>query len=187
MRWIPFAILVYVLILVQTTVGRVLMVERLAIGTVGPDLLAPLVVFIALYVRRATDAMIAACVLGFALDLTTAGGSGSDAVVGPMPILYALGARALFEVREAFFRQRILTKIFLTLSFCLFTHFLWVTVQSLLAHRVTAWSEYGLMLVQASAVSAYSAVLAPMLIWVFEKGQRWIVLIPAGRSRRLRR
>ena len=184
MRWIPFVILAYVLIVVQTTVGRLLMIESGAVGTIGPDLLAPLVVFIALYARRPTDTMIAACILGFALDLTTAGGSGSGAVVGPMPIVYALCARALFEVREAFFRDRILTRAFLTLLFCLFAHTLWVTAQSLLAYRVTTWSEYGGMLVQAMVGAGYSAVLAPALIWAFEKGRRWIILVPASRSRR---
>lgn len=187
MRWILFAIVTYILIVVQTTVGRILTLEMRAIGTIVPDLIASLAVFIALYAREATDAMIAGVVLGFALDLTTAGGSGSTAVVGPMAIIYAFAARGLFTVREAFFRERIFTRMLMTLLFCLLTHGLWVTAQSLLGGGSTTWSEYRGMLLQAVMVSVYSALLGPVLIWFFAKKQRWMIRPSPGLWRRTRR
>ncbi|MCK4277401.1 MAG: hypothetical protein KAX78_12855, partial [Phycisphaerae bacterium] len=79
MRWIPFVIFAYILILLQTTVAGLLVISPGAIGPVGPDLMAILAVFVALNVRRAADAMIAGWILGLALDLT-AGGVGGGAV-----------------------------------------------------------------------------------------------------------
>ena len=184
MRWIFFLILSYVMILIQTSAGRILTFDTHWFGTIGPDLLAPLAVFTALYVRRTTDVMIVACILGFALDLTTAGSSGSAAVIGPMVIAYALAARGLLGVREAFFRDRPLTQMLLTFLFCLFAHCLWVTLQSILGYDFATFSEYGRMLVQAVGISCYSGILGPILLSLFIKGRRWLIAAPAGRSRR---
>ena len=37
MRWIPFLILAYVVVLAQTTLGRVLVFTTQAVGSIGPD------------------------------------------------------------------------------------------------------------------------------------------------------
>jgi len=187
MRWVFFAILVWVLVLIQTTIGKVLTFETRAIGTVGPDLLAAVAVFIALYVRGSADVMIAACVLGFVLDIASAGGPGSAAVIGPMPIAYCLAARMLFEIREAFFRQSIPAQVFLSLLFCLTAHGLWVTGQSILAAGAMTWSEYGRMLCQAAAVSCYTAALTPLVFWLLAKLRRRLIPVSAEMSRRGRR
>jgi len=186
MRWILFVILAWLLIVVQTSVGGVLGVDFFSIGVIVPDLLAPLAVFAALYVRSVTDAMLAACVLGFALDLTTAGAGAATTVVGPMAITYALAARGLFQVREAFFRQRVGTRMLLTALFCLVAHGLWVTIQSLLAYKFTTWGEYGRMVLQAAGISGYSALLAPLELWAFCKAQSYLLAVPPGRFRRRR-
>ncbi len=167
--------------------GRVLAFEHISPGTIAPDLLAGVAVFVALYVRRPIDAVIAACVLGFALDLTTTGAGGLAGVIGPMPIAYVLGTAALVAVREAFFAERISTRMLLTLAFCLFAHWFWVTLQSLLAHEVSSWSEYGRMLMQVIGVSVYSALLAPVIMWLLDKVRGWILAAPISLSRRSRR
>ena len=59
MRWIPFVILAYAIVLLQTTVGRVLVFSTVSAGTIGPDLTALLAVFIAFHVRGWADAMLA--------------------------------------------------------------------------------------------------------------------------------
>ena len=92
MRWVFFLILTWIILIVQTTVGRLITFDTSVIGAIGPDLLAPLAVFVALYARQRRDAMLAGCVLGFALDLGAAGGPDAGAVVGVMPIAYALAA-----------------------------------------------------------------------------------------------
>jgi len=187
MRWVFFLILMWLLTLVQTSVVGVLGVDLFGAGVIVPDLLGPLAVFVALYVRSVTDAMLAACALGFALDLTTAGTGASATVVGPMAITYALAARGLFRVREAFFRQRLGTRMLLTLLFCLVAHGLWVTAQSLLAYGSTTWGEYARMLGQAAGISAYSALLAPLELWALCNSRNWLLAAPPSRSRRARR
>ena len=186
MRWIPLAILAWLLVVVQTTVGRLLAFELSSVGAVGPDLLAPLAVFVALRVQTPTDAMLAGCLLGFLLDLTTAGGVGSAAVVGVMPLTYALATRLLFGVREAFFRQRIGTQMLMTLMFCLISHGLWVTIQSALAYGSVSWSTYGATLVQAGAIACYSAVLAPEMFWGIGRRRKWLIPRQAERDRTTR-
>lgn len=187
MRWIFFLVLAWLLTAVQSTVGGVLSIELGSIGTIAPDMLASLAVFAALYVRRATDAMLAAFVLGLALDLTTSGAGGAAAVVGPMAIGYALAAKVVFELGEAFFRQRASTRIFMTGVFCIIAHVIWVTAQLLLAYKLAAWSDYGRMLLQAVGISAYSAVVAPFLIWVFVRFHGLLLSVPIASSRRRRR
>ena len=60
MRWVPLAILAYLVLLAQTTVGRVLAFDWPAVGTIGPDLLAMVAVYGALHARLRADAMLAA-------------------------------------------------------------------------------------------------------------------------------
>ena len=184
MHWVRFVILSILLLLVQTTLGRALMFNAAAIGPVGPDLVAVLAAFVALSVRTQSDAVIACWLLGLMVDLATAGGAGSTTVVGPMALAYALGAWILFRVREGFFRDRATTRAVLTLVFCGLSHVLWVTAQSLLAGGGLTWSAYGGLLVQAGAVAAYSAVLAPLIFWGLWRIRKWIMPAPAGRGGR---
>ena len=51
MRWVPLAILIYGLVLVQTSLGGLLRIDRLGgIGPVGPLLLAIFVMFLEIFV-----------------------------------------------------------------------------------------------------------------------------------------
>lgn len=184
MRWIPFIILAYLLVLVQTTVGKVLTFTSFSIGTVGPDLPALVAVFVALHVRSRADVMLAAWLLGLGLDLTAGGGPGGSAAIGPMPIAYALAAACLYQVREAFFRERALTQGLLAMGFCILAHGTWVTLQSLLAIRAMTWSAYGRVLMQAAALAVYTAALMPLAHWGLWRYQRWFITPPAGRRRR---
>lgn len=177
MRWIAFAILGYVMILAQTSLGQVLCF-RSSLGVVAPDFLAAVAVFLALHVRDPADLMIAAWTLGFALDLTT----GAVPAVGPMALAYLAGARLLYGLREALFRDRLATQVLATLLFCTFAHFLWITAQSALGGHF-AWREYGRLLGEMLAVAAYSAVLAPLVFWLLGKVKRLVIPVPTGRGR----
>jgi len=186
MRWIVLVLLIWLVVLVQTTLGRLATIEVAGVGTVGPDLLAGLAVFVALYARRATDAMIAAAAMGFALDLSTAGAGGSLTVVGPMAIAYAAAARGVFAVREAFFRDRLSTRAVLTLALCLVAHGLWVTMQAVLARGAASWGEYVRMLAEAGLISLYSALVATATLSLFARLGDWLLVAPPTRARRTR-
>jgi hypothetical protein len=183
MRWVFFLILTWVLLIVQTTVGGFITLDTSAIGPIGPDLLAPLGVFVALYARQGIDAVLAASLLGFALDLGTGGGPGSGAVVGVMPIAYALAAWGLFSFRDAFFRGHVLTRALLTFLFCLVVHFAWVTLQSLLGWN---WSGYWAILAQVVGLAIYTGVLAPGAMFLLDRARRWLIRPSMGRSRQRR-
>jgi rod shape-determining protein MreD len=184
MRWIPFLILAYLVVLLQTTAGQFLTIKTAGIGSIGPDLTALVAVFVAFYARNWVDAVLAAWALGLAIDLTAAGGPGAVTVVGPMSIAYCVATGLLFRVREAFFRERALTQALLAWAFCLLAHGLWVTAQSLLAAGEMTWRGYGQTLLQAAALACYTAVLMPMVHFALSKCQRWFLPAPVGPGRR---
>lgn len=184
MRWVPFAILGYLVLLAQTSVVRILTFEAGSLGAVGPDLVAVVALFAALNARSWQDAMLAAWCLGLGVDLTTSGGTGGVTVVGPMAVGYALAALAVNRMREAFFREWLVTQALTGLLFCLLAHGLWVTWQSLLAGDNMTWARYGHLLVQAGLLSAYTAALAPVVHLVLNRVSGWLVPTSAGRAAR---
>jgi cell shape-determining protein MreD len=188
MRWIPFIVLIYLVLAVQTTLGAVLTFSAGSLGRVGPDWMAVLVVFVALHTRSGADAAIGAWVAGLAVDLATAGGTGAITVVGPMPIAYVLGAAVVFRMREAFFRERAVPQAMLGFIFCLIAHWTWLTLQSFLARGAgTTWSVYGGRLLQGAALGVYTAVLTPIGHLGLTRIRGWIIAAPLGRARRRRR
>ena len=186
MRWIPFIIMAYAVLLVQSTFGGLLAITFRSVGAVGPDMAAALAVFAALYVRSSLDAMIAGWVLGFFVDLLAGGPTGVLSPVGPMSMSYALASGVAFGLRDAFFRERPSARFMLTLVFCLIAHGTWVTVQTILASSVMTWGDYGRMLLQAGLLSAYSALLAPVLCVLFDRTRGLLIIAPSGRGRRYR-
>lgn len=179
MRWVPFVILVYVVVLVQTTVGKVLTFQRTAWGAVGPDLAAIVAVYLALHLRDGLDLGIATWTLGLAVDLTTGGPA-----VGPMALAYLLAGALVLQLREAVFRERAAVQMLLALVFCVVAHGLWVTVESLwLAPAQRSWAQYMQTLRQAFALAAYTAVLMPLGHWALARIERLLIAPQSGRSR----
>ncbi len=187
MRWIPFILIAYMVVLLQTSVTGLLMFSAGSIGSVGPDLLAMLAVFVAITARQSVEVMLAAWVLGFAADLTAGGGAGAVTAIGPMSISYVLAAGMVFQVREAFFRERTFTKVMLVLAFCLLAHPMWVTLQTLRSIGAMSWGDYGRLLLQALLLSAYTAVLAPFAFFVFSRMGGLILASQSSRQRRSHR
>jgi hypothetical protein len=184
MRWSVFLVLAYLTLAVQTTLVQWLRLDAGAAGTVQPDLLAVLAVFVALFARSSLDAMLSSMALGLAVDLT-AGEITRGFAVGVMPVAYALAAGAVYRLKEAFFRDRVSTRFALTLVFCLLAHPLWVTVQAALDWRRNTWGGLGLTLLQAVLLSLYTAVLAPALLWILARAEGLVWGgQPAGRGRR---
>ena len=180
MRWIIFIIIAYLTIVVQTSLGDLLSCNFGSMGRVSPDFVAMLAVFVAVNVRSGTDAVLAGTILGWGMDLA----SGGATVVGPMPLAYALASMTVYRVRGAFFRDRILSRAMLALGFCLLAYPIWVTLQTLFNYGSVAAGDYGKMLLQAISRSVYTALLMPIAYLIFEKVHRWLMVAPAGRSRR---
>lgn len=183
MRWVFFCILAAAFMLVQITLVRVVVVRTDQFGLVGPDLLVLLAVTIAVSVRSSLDAMLAAWVLGFLLDITTSGGPGGQTVIGPMAISYTVAAFFIFRIREAFFRERWSIQALFAAVFCLATQWLWLTAQSLLTGDV-GMSAYLAMLFKAVLVSLYTGLamilLSPVVSWC----NQLLIVTPKGRTRR---
>ena len=187
MRWIPFLILTYAVVLVETSVGWVLFIDISSLGAVGADLAAMVAVFVALHARGAADAMLAAWTLGLAADLTCGGGVGAVTVLGPMSIAYCLAAGLLWRAREAFFRERALTQAMLAFAFVALAHGMWATAQAVLAPGHVTLGDYGRTLLQVLAVACCTAVLMPLAHYVLRKCQRVFLVAAAGPARRMRR
>jgi rod shape-determining protein MreD len=187
MRWIPFLILAYAVVLVETSVGWLLFIDTSSLGAVGPDLAAMVAVFVAFYARGASDAMLAAWILGLAVDLTCGGGIGSPTVVGPMSIAYCLAAGLLWRMREAFFRERALTQAILAFAFVAIAHGIWATAQAILAPGHVGLGDYGRTLLQVLAVAGATAVLMPLAHYVLRRCQRFFLVSAVGPGRRMRR
>ncbi|MFP4354590.1 MAG: hypothetical protein ACLFUJ_05640 [Phycisphaerae bacterium] len=181
MRWILVILLAYAALLLQISLVGLMTIDTESVGAIRPDLLAVVAVFLALNGRGLTDVMIAGWILGLGVDLTVTGGTGTTTVVGPMPIAYSLAAGLIFQIREAFFREWFLTKLILTLLFCLLSHGIWITWQSLAASEVMNWSAYGDLIVQMLLLSLYSALVAPLVQLLL--GPLRKVIVPAGPGR----
>ncbi len=177
MRWIYFILLALVALLIQTTVGQVLWF-RTSLGWIGPVFPATVAVFVALYARSATDAALAGWTLGFGLELTLSGGG-----MGLWALLYAAAAAGIYRIREGFFRERVVTQMFLGFLFCVFVHELWVTYDVLVAAPAGGGLAHKAAL-QALGVSAYTAVLTPLIFVPLRRVERLIVAAPSGRDRR---
>ena len=179
MRWVPFLILVYAVLLVQTTLGKLMTFQRTAWGTVGPDLAAIVAVFLALRLREGVDLALATWTLGLAVDLTTVGPA-----VGPMALAYVAAGAAIWKLREAVFRERPGAQMILALVFCVLAHGLWVTIESImLPASERSWAHYGRLLKQAFALGLYTAALMPLGHWALRKVERFLIAPLSGRSR----
>ncbi len=183
MRWAQFVILVFLLVVLQTTLCSVVQFKTGSTGSIRPDLLAMAAVFVALAAPNVASVMMAAWVLGFAVDLTAATSGGAPAAVGPMALAYALGGWMIFKMREAVFSQHIITQAMLALVFCLLAHLTWVTVQAALGG---AWGSYSQLARQAIGVSLYTAVLMPVGYRLLSAVQGVFIDVPVRRTRRSR-
>jgi rod shape-determining protein MreD len=186
MRWPGFLIVAYLVVLIQTTLGRILTVDDFPLGAVGPDFMVLLAVFIALNARSVTEAMLGGWVLGLLVDLTTAGGAGLATRVGPMAVIYCGAVWVVYRLREAFFRDRALPQMVLAAIFCLLAHVLWCTVQSLLGIETMTLGAYGRMMLQASLNAVYTALLMPLAYVLLSAIRNWMLLPPPSRVGRPR-
>jgi len=174
MRWVYFLILTLLGVIGQTTVVQMLWF-RTPVGWIGPEILAAVAVFVALRVRATTDAALAGWTLGFAVDLTLSGTG-----MGLLGLLYAAATAGLHRIREGFFGERAITHMVLTFLFCSFVYQLWILYDGLIG----AGSPGGRGALQALGLSAYTAILAPLVCGALKPISRFLLAVPAGRSKR---
>ncbi|MFP4053564.1 MAG: rod shape-determining protein MreD [Phycisphaerae bacterium] len=158
MHWIPFLIASFVVAAIQQSLGRVW-----TFGHVGPDLLAILSMLAALRARTATQAALAAWVLGLLADLTTASGPAGATVIGPMSVGYVVAATGVFRVREMFFAEHPLAQLFLAGAFCAVSHTIWIIAQMLLGPVPLTLPDFVQTMGNMLGIALYTAVVAMVL------------------------
>ncbi|HHH76591.1 MAG TPA: hypothetical protein ENL03_06170 [Phycisphaerae bacterium] len=186
MRWGLFIILAWLVILMQITILGLIRIPIESLGVIMPDLMAGLAVFVVLRGKRLANVLIAVWILGLIVDLTNSSGAGQETVLGPMPIAYVLSAWIIFQAREVFFREWIITQVLLAFAFTLLAHLVWVTWQCLAARDATTWQDFGHLIVQAGLLAAYTAVITPVMYMLLKPCQRFIFADQSGRSSRRR-
>ena len=184
MRWILVILLAYVALLLQISLVNLITVNTASVGTIKPDLALTVALFFALYGRTLPDVMIAAWILGLGLDLTHTGGAGTTTAVGPMAVAYALSAALVYQIREAFFREWVLTHMLLGLLMCLTAHMIWISWQSVRASDTMSWPAYGELVIEALLLSVYTALLAPVVHFALSPLRRLAIPASVGRSGR---
>ena len=181
MHWIPFLIAAFVTAAVQQSLGRVW-----TFGHIGPDLLAILGMLAALRARTATQATLAAWVLGLLADLTTASGPAGASVIGPMSVGYVVAAAMVFRVRDMFFAEHPLAQLFLAGGFCVVSHTLWISAQTLLGPVPLTLPDFVQAMGHMLGIALYTAVVA-MVLSLPLRYLGGLLGMPASRAMRRRR
>ena len=186
MRWAPLAIFMYIICLLQMTLTKTITFETLGVGPFGPDFMVCLAVFVAFWARSSTDAMVAGTIMGLLMDLTTAGGMQAPTLVGPMGIAYCISVSLVFRVREAFFRDRVFPQILICTMFCLLSHFIWITIQTIFC-GTGGFKAYMNSLLLVLLSSVYTGLIAPIWLYILLKVRGVIFESISSRGARSRR
>lgn len=113
MRWFPFALLIGVLLVLQSVVA-----PRLEVFGARPDWVLVVVVFLAMHATP-RDAILGSWVIGLCADLMTI------ERLGLLAVSYAIAAMAIASVRDYLFRRRAVTQFVATLLMCLLVRLAW--------------------------------------------------------------
>ncbi len=159
MHWIAFAILLYIVTVLQTTVA-----PFIAVHTIRPDLMVIVAVHYAL-LARAHDALIACWLAGLAIDLTGLSYQ-THSNVGVHAFSLGLLALVIVNVRELTFRESAVTQLVLTfaaklaLAMLVGLHGLWA---------IGAWDRLDEIVSMAVWAAVYTAILAPYGHWILRR------------------
>lgn len=159
MRWIAFAILIYLVLVLQTAVAPLL-----AMHTVWPDFMVVTAVWFAL-MARAPDAMLACWFIGLAMDLAGLSYQGHSNV-GAHALALGLLSIAIVKVRDFTFRESVASQLFYTfftkLGLCALVglHMLYV---------VGELGRFGEVMARGLYEAVYTAALAPYGHWLLRQ------------------
>jgi rod shape-determining protein MreD len=171
MKWVPFAILAIVTIVLQTTIVN----QVLDIGDVYPDWMFILAVHYALH-GTWPDAAIAAWILGLLVDLQSVDPTRTG-TIGLFAFCYGLAACVILRVRRALFREHFVTHIVVTfvMTFCVqfvvWMYFAWRA-------DTKSAGDIASALTMSLLTAAYTGFCAPYLHWVLLRMRRWTGLMP---------
>ncbi len=174
MRISYILLLAIVATLTQTVATHALWFSS-SVGWIGPILPACVAVCMALYSRSAVDAALAGWILGFALELPLAGET-----MGVLSLLFAAGGATIYTMRDAFFRDRVITQAMLGFLFCL-----GIFEISVLYSRVAlpgSARSMGAAALQVLLVAIYTGVFTPIVCAGLKPLHHW--LWPAAVERR---
>jgi rod shape-determining protein MreD len=114
MRWPVFLVAAFIVLVLQFSLRDVLTLRT--IGSISPDFVASLAVFVCLFAPRST-ALWACWLLGLAMDLGPPAGAMKWHLVGPHALGYVFGGYLVLQLRTMVFRRRAITAGLVT---CLF-------------------------------------------------------------------
>jgi len=169
MRWLLFILISIVGIIFQNTVCQLLWF-RTSVGWIGPDILVGIAIFSALFSRSGTDAAICGWILGFLLDLTI---TAPAPPAGLLPLLYAGAAAGIFQIRDALFKEKILTQMILAFLFCIIVYGLWLSWDAAINRMITPLDGA----LQLIGVALYCAIITPIICALLKRFGKF--LIPA--------
>lgn len=159
MRWIAFAILIYLVLVVQTAVAPLL-----AMHTVWPDFMVITAVWFAL-MAKAPDATLACWIIGLTIDLAGLSYQGHSNVGAHAFGLGLLGI-VIVKVRDFTFRESVSSQLFYTfftkLGLCAVVGF----------HMLFAVGElgrFGEVMARGFYEAIYTAALAPYGHWLLRQ------------------
>ncbi len=156
MRWISFAVLACVFLILQTSLAG--WVEVLG---VRPDWVLILVLYYALH-ARGSDAMLAGWILGMLVDLC-----GSERM-GLFALTYGLCAASVVRVRGLLFRDHPLSDFLVTCVFALIAQLLHVVYRLGYVPGTSAPAAIG----EAVLTALYTAAWAPYVQWCLRRADR---------------
>lgn len=159
MRWIAFAIIVYIVAVLQTAVAPFLKLHG-----VWPDLMVISAVYFAL-VAKPVDARMACWVVGLTADLLTLSYDGYSNV-GIRAVSFGLAAIVIVKVRDFFFRESVWSQLFFTFGAKLFVD---VAVGLHMLYVLGQMDRFGAILTTAIYQAVYTAALAPYGHWLLRQ------------------
>jgi rod shape-determining protein MreD len=167
MKWIPFAILTLIALVLQTTV-----LEKIEFHSVRPDLMFILAVYYALWAPW-PDAGIAACILGFVFDAQ------SLQPMGLHTLCYGSAAYGIFRLRQFVLREHAVAQFAITAVFTLLVQLvIWIYLHSAAAGGIS----WGTVFRVATLTSLYTALLAPFIYSFLHRFARWTGLRVSSRT-----
>lgn len=155
MRWLTFFCILFCISLFQST-----MIHWINLGSAVPDLYFPFVVFYSFLtdVKRNT---LANWFTGFSKDLFSEGSLGINSI-----FFVALGF-FIWSFREILFRGHLVTQILITFIFSVLYNLLYAVHISVSFHSLRLPSTLWIIF----SCSFYTAMLVPVLFWIFNKFQ----------------
>jgi rod shape-determining protein MreD len=169
LRWPVFAIVLYVLVVLQTG-----LMPFVRISSVEPDLLALFAVHL-LLAAPPVDALIAVWIIGFVADLNGMA-FGSWGNVGVHALIYGLTGLLVARIRDPMTREHRVTYFAIVFGFTGLVHLLAGLHMLMVTHQMSRWTE---ALASALGAAVYTALLSPYAQWLLLRARGLLGITPS--------